>query len=145
MASSLTVPKKRKLNKHDKDKRESGGYCAWPHACTKHPNFYKLGNSAKALLFELLGQYRGNNNGDLCCAWGLMKDRGWNAKATVERARDQLVSTGWIVLTRVGGRNKANLYALTFYTIDECGGKLDDRTFRGSPLGYWKTGTNPEQ
>ena len=130
--------------KQSAEKREGRSFSAWPHACATHENFYRLSNSAKALLFELLGQYRGNNNGDLCSAWGLLKDRGWRSRATIERARDELLKTGWIVLTRQGGRNKANLYALTFYAIDECKGKIDSRPLPGSPLGYWKTGTNPE-
>ncbi|MDH5694856.1 MAG: hypothetical protein OEZ47_17300 [Gammaproteobacteria bacterium] len=130
--------------KDSADKRERGGFCAWPHSCATHESFYKLSMSAKALLFELLGQYRGNNNGDLCCAWGLLKNRGWKSRATIERACDELQNIGWIVRTRVGGRNRANLYALTFYTIDECKGKLDYRPMKGNPLGYWKTGENPE-
>lgn len=135
---------KRKNWRQSAEKRDGKTYSAWPHACAIHENFYRLSNSAKALLFELLGQYRGNNNGDLCCAWGLLKKRGWRSRATIERARNELLKSGWIVLTRLGGRNKANLYALTFYAIDECKGKIDHRPLSGSPLGYWKTCTNPE-
>ena len=35
------------------------------------------------------------------------------------------------------GRHKATLYALTFYAIDDCKGKLDVKA-TGSPRGTWK-------
>jgi len=126
-----------------KDKREKGGFSAWPHVCAQSPNFVGLSITAKALLFELLGQYRGNNNGDLCCARKTMKASGWKARSTVERARDELWEVGWIVRTQQGGRNRPNLYALTFHAIDPCDGKVD-RPLVGKKLSYWKDGKNPE-
>ncbi len=32
---------------------------------------------------------------------------------------------GWIVVTRLGGKHKATLYAVTWLPIDYCDGKLD--------------------
>lgn len=125
------------------DKAESGGFSRWPHACATHPSFYRLSITARALLFELLSQYRGNNNGDLCCAFGLLKDRGWKSRTTIDRARDELQALGWIVLTRQGYQNTPNLYALTFFEVDECNGKLDADAPVGQRLGYWKDGHNP--
>jgi hypothetical protein len=134
----------RKKFKGAADKAESGGFSRWPHSCASHPNYHRLSLPARALLTELLGQYRGNNNGDLCCAWrGLLKERGWRSRTTVDRARDELVALGWIVLTRQGDKNKPNLYALTFFDIDDCGGKLDAGTPIGQRLSYWKEGFNP--
>lgn len=126
------------------DKRAGKFYTAWPHVCATHENFYNLSTTSKALLFELLGQYRGFNNGDLCCAWGLLRNRGWKSRATIERAGNELLEKGWIVLTRQGGRNRPNLYALTFFSVDECKGKLDNNWMVGSYLGYWKKGNHPE-
>jgi hypothetical protein len=94
----------------------------------------------KALLFELLGQYRGNNNGDLTCTWSVLKKRGWRARSTLQNAEAELMATGWIVRTRQGGRNSCNLYALTFFDVDECGGKLDACAPVGKRLSWWRLG-----
>lgn len=119
-----------------KGRKNHGSYSAWPHACAEHENFAQLSTTARALLFEFLGQYRGNNNGDLCCAFSLLKRRGWKSRDTIERARTELEKFGWIVRSRQGGRNAPNLYALTFIDIHECGGKLEIKA--GPPLGTWK-------
>lgn len=115
----------------------------WPRECGEHWNFYRLSPYAKALLFELFSQYRGRNNGDLSCAWGTVKDRGVGSHRTVQRAEKELIDTGWIFRTRQGGKNRCNLYALTFYDIDECDGKLDDDSLIGKRLSYWKHGGPP--
>jgi hypothetical protein len=90
------------------------------------------------LLFDLLAQYRGNNNGDLCAAWKLMQPRGWKSEETLHKAKLQLLEAGLMVETRKGARpNKASLYALTWYSLDECGGKLDI-SVQGFPRGAYK-------
>lgn len=126
-----------------KGRRDGGSFSAWPHDCGRHENFARLSFKARALLFDLLTHYNGSNNGDLCCAWSVMKLRGWKSRETLNEARHELLRTGWLVQTRQGGRNLASLYALTFYAIDECKGKLD-RAATATPLGYWKNGINPE-
>jgi hypothetical protein len=123
-------------------RRTAGGFTAWPHQCSCHPNFVKRSHIAKSLLLYFLGEYRGYNNGDLSCAWKLMKDTGWNSRTTIEKARKELEQFGWIVRTRQGYRNKCNLYALTMYSIDECDGKLDVRS-TARPLDFWRHSRNP--
>lgn len=54
-----------------------------------------------------------------------MQPRGWRSKATLDKARKELLAAGWLELSRQGGRNRCSLYSVTFYAIDECGGKLD--------------------
>lgn len=130
---------RRKRNKH-KGRRQEGSFSQWPHACANHPNYARLSLPARALLFEFLGQYRGGNNGDLCCSFSVLKKRGWRSRDTIERARAELERVGWIVRTRQGGRNAANLYALTFFDIDECGGKLD--VSAKPPPGTWRKNLN---
>ncbi|HET8700987.1 MAG TPA: hypothetical protein VFL97_04900 [Nitrococcus sp.] len=124
--------------------RDGNAFSAWPHECGQHPNFYRLSVHAKAMLFELLSQYRGRNNGDLTAAWGVLKDRGLGSRNTVYRAERELLRTGWIYRTRQGGRNRCHLYALTFFDVDECDGKLDTPELVGQRLSYWKLGYNPE-
>lgn len=81
---------------------------------------------AKALLLDLYAQYRGNNNGDLCAAWKLMKQRGWRSEATLHKAKRELLELGLLYETRKGARpNKASLFAVTWLDLDDCQGKLD--------------------
>ncbi len=125
-----------------KSKRTSGQFAAFPQACWRHENYARLSPHAKALLHELHGQYRGDNNGDLCAAWGTVKHRGLGSRATVDKARDELERMGWTIQTRQGGKHRANLYALTFLDIDSCGNKLDAGIPVGKRLDYWKLGEN---
>lgn len=124
-----------------KGRRESGSFVAIPHDCLNHPNFTALSPKAVKLLFDMAAQYRGNNNGDLCVTWSLMKKRGWGSEDTLNKARKELLHYGWIALCRQGGRNQASLYCLTWKSIDECKGKLDVQP-TVTALGYWK---NPAQ
>ena len=89
------------------------------------PDYTNLSASAIRLLVELAYSYKGGNNGDLCPAWTLMKERGFRSKATLTRVIKELVAAEMIMLTRQGQfiRNKASLYALTWAPIDECSGK----------------------
>jgi len=90
------------------------------------------------LLLDLFMQYRGDNNGDLCAAWKVMRRRGWKSEATLNRAKKQLIELGLIVETRKGARpNKASLYAVTWCALDECNGKLDI-SFHAFPRGAYK-------
>lgn len=104
---------------------ESASFLNIPHQCLRHENFISLSPKAIKLLIDLLLQYRGKNNGDLSCTWKIMKERGWNSKATLSEARKELLEKGWIILTRQGDRNLCSLYAVSFRAIDECGDKLD--------------------
>src|SRR5882757_1282432 len=87
-----------------KNGRTGGSFSTWPHACARSEHFTTLSVQAKALLFDFLGQFTGFNNGNLCCAFKLLKQRGWRSRATVEKARDELEHKGWIVQTQQGGR-----------------------------------------
>lgn len=123
-------------------RREQGSFSAWPHECANHPNFLSLSVYAKALLLCLIGQYKGNNNGDLDVTFHRMSRQNWRSRNTVEKARSELEQRGWIVRTRQGWRHSCSLYALTFKPIDVCGGKLDEPAGNIS-LGFWKEGRNP--
>ena len=123
--------KRKSLNKG------GGSFLALPHQCMDHQNYLTLSPHAKTLLIDLGRQYKGSNNGDLCVAWSLMEPRGWKSKDTLNKARKELIHHGWIVLTRQGGRNLASLYAITWWPINECKGKLDVKETRQAS-NQWK-------
>jgi hypothetical protein len=74
---------------------------------------------------DVSSQFKLYNNGDLCATWSAMQLRGWRSPSTLHKAREELVEKGWLVLTRQGGRNKCNLYAISIYPIGDFGSKLD--------------------
>ena len=88
---------------------------------------------------DLLSQFYGSNNGDLCATYSLMHKRGWKSKGTLNRAIKELVSTGFIEVSRQGGRHKCSLFALTFYAVDECKGKLEIM-HTTKPKSLWRKG-----
>lgn len=127
----------RKRYRGAKDKRESGSFVALPHAVLRSQSFASLRPHAVKLAIDLLAQFKGDNNGDLCAAWTLMKKRGWRSRDTLSKARRELLNAEWIMVTKQGGRHSPTLYALTFYAVDACGGKLDVSPTHSSP-GSWR-------
>jgi hypothetical protein len=85
----------------------------------EHPAFLRLSPYAKALLLDLGAQYRGDNNGNLACAWKVMKPRGWRSEATLHKAKHELIDAGFLFEARKGYRpNVCGLYALTWLLLD---------------------------
>lgn len=128
--------------KEAKDKRPAGGYVAFPHVVLRSQSYARLSAIAVKLLCDLLAQYRGTNNGDLSIAWKLMKPRGWKSEGTLNRAKDELLDAQFIEVTRHGARpNKAALYGITFFALDE-NPKLEV-TAHGFHRGAWNKDTLP--
>ncbi len=130
----------RKVNA--KNRREGGAFLALPVNVLNHKNFTSLSGSGLKLLMDFCSQLRFKeggviNNGDLCAAWSLMEKRGWKSRDTLWHAINELLHYGWVVQTRQGGRKAPTLYAVTFFAIDECGGKLDIPATTTS-TGNWK-------
>lgn len=128
----------RKSFKNGKDKRDGGAFVSVPLSVLNSRAYLTTSAYSRMLLFDLLSQYRGNNNGDLCAAWKLMRPRGWRSESTLDKAKRELLRLELIVETRKGARpNKASLYALTWYALDHCDGKLD-MTSQSYPRGAYK-------
>jgi hypothetical protein len=115
--------------------RES--FAGVPRAVMNTRKYRLLSAPAKVLLFELCRQHNGFNNGDLCAAWGIVKDRGCGSHTTVQKATNELTRVGMIEMTERGGRHRPNLYALTWKAWDDCGIKVSFSPTR-SPSGLWK-------
>ena len=107
------------IKKH-KDKRESGKFVTIGRYFLQSHVRKNLSMKANTLLMDLLAQYKGFNNGDLCLAWKIMKEYNWRSRQTLDRAREELLKKEILMLTRQGGRNSPSLFALTIYNIDDC-------------------------
>lgn len=114
---------RKRLNTYER--RIKGKFLAIPETVYNHEDFKSLSKRAIKLLIDLLTQYNGCNNGDLCAAMKIMKKRGWTSNDQRNKALKELLDKGIIVLSRQGGRKKASLYAVAWKPIDECRGKLD--------------------
>ena len=127
-----------------KGRRSSGRFVLVPLCVLDSPTYAGLSYQARALLFEVAGQYAGKNNGDLSAAPAIHASRGW-PRNTLQRATIELEAAGFIVRTRQGGRNACNLYAVTWQPIDECHGKNLDHGFPmdGRPLRLWEKSLAP--
>lgn len=125
-----------------KGRREGGAFVPLPCSVLNHPNFSALSGKALKLLMDMLSQIRfkkdgPNNNGDITATWSILNQRGWRSKETLENAIEELLHYGFIMVTRKGGRHQCSLYAVTWWAVNECGGKLDVSETR-TPPNDWK-------
>lgn len=120
-----------------KGRRETGRFIPVPIAVVEHSKYARLKPRAVKLLFDLYSQYNGFNNGDFTAAFSVMRKKGWNSKDQLRKALLELLSAGFILQTRQGGKHQCSLFAVTFKSIDECKGKLDIAPTRTAP-GHWK-------
>ena len=117
-------------SRNEKRRRLTGrqttkSFVRFPHELLNHRNFSTLSPRATKLLIDIASQYNGRNNGDLCAPLSKMHCRGWNSSDQLFKAKKELVEKGLIRVSRQGGLNKCNLYALTWFPIDECDGQRD--------------------
>lgn len=103
-----------------------GGFAGVPRVVMDCRDYTGLSYKSRALLFDLAYQYRGNNNGNLTCAFSILKYRGWKREATISAAVDELIRANLILRTREGRfanpGARCALYALTWQRVDECPG-----------------------
>ncbi len=119
-------------------KGEAGSFVSIFQCVIKSKAYTSLSSHAVKLLYDLLAQYNGNNNGDLSAPFSTMKrDRNWRSKGTLNRAIKELLEVELIEVSRQGGRHKCSLYAVTFYAVDECKGKLDIKATL-TPKSSWR-------
>ena len=125
-----------------KGRRENGPFIPLPIHVTKHPNFLNLKGSALKLLIYMCSQLHFKeggpiNNGDISAAMSILKKYRWSSNDTLNYALKELLYYEFIMITRQGGRNLCSLYAVTWWAIDECKGKLDINATRVPPSN-WK-------
>lgn len=110
----------------------SGGYTAVPWCVVDSNSFKGASDKAKSLLFALMRQHNGKNNGRLHLANGWLAKQGWRSKSSNIIARNELIERGLIIQTRAGGLNMgANLFALTWFDISNyIGLDINSRAYR---------------
>lgn len=111
-------------------RRATGFFIPVPQAVLHSEKFRSLAPRAKLLFWELMGQVEvgkggPRNNGNLCATPKLVAGPGLKSDGTIHEATQELLAGGFIEQTRQGGLGMGpNLYAFTFWPINECGGKL---------------------
>lgn len=96
----------------------SGGYAAIPWTVIDSVSFKGASDKAKALLFALMRQHSGNNNGRLHLSKKWLYEQGWTCHENNSKARNELIERGLIVQTKWGGLNMgADWFALTWHDI----------------------------
>lgn len=112
-----------------KSRRESGTFAALPHVVMDSEDYRALSGSAHKVLMCLLRQFRGNNNGDLSAPFSSARKWGIGSRTTLARALEELQERRLILCTRVGHfmnpGGRCALFAVTWRSIDACGGKID--------------------
>lgn len=113
-----------------KNRRSAGAFAPIPVSVLNHPNFTNLSPKAVKLLMDVVAQVRFKtggpvNNGDLAITWTILELRGWVSRETLRNAKAELEYYEFITQTRQGGRHRCSLFAVTWWSIDECDGKLD--------------------
>ncbi len=96
----------------------SGLYGAIPHSVLDSVAFKGSSYPTKAMLFDLMRQHSGTNNGHLHLSFSWLADRGWKSRDVIQRARAELIERNLLIQTRQGGLNiGASRYAVTWLKI----------------------------
>jgi hypothetical protein len=108
-----------------------------PHAVMDSTAFQGAGHPARSLLYELIRQLSGRNNGHLQLASPWLKKRGWNSADVVQRAKAELITRQLAIKTRLGGLNAGpDLWAVTWLPISNYSG-LTEVSAMTYHLGAW--------
>ncbi|NEX60629.1 hypothetical protein [Noviherbaspirillum galbum] len=119
-----------------------GRFLLMPHRVLHSPQYHALPGNAVKLLLDIAAQYNGKNNGDLSIAWKIMQPKGWKSEATLNKAKKELLASGFIAETRKGRLpNLCSLYGITWQPLDH------DPKYDIGPLGFpmyaWETTSVP--
>jgi hypothetical protein len=110
--------------KSNKDTEQvSGGYSVIPHSVMDSTAFMGASHPARSLLFELMRQHNGRNNGhmQLASCWLALRD--WKSADVAQRAKLELITRQLAIKTRLGGLNAGpDLWAVTWLPISDYAG-----------------------
>ena len=127
-----------------KGRLESGSFVRFPHSLIGDPAFLALSPAALKVLLYGASQYRGSNNGDLdFCVTNAKRRSSPLSGGMLLRGVRELEDAGFLVQTRQGGRHRASLYALSWFPIDDCNGKLEIAPTAVAP-NTWRQKSSPQ-
>lgn len=107
-----------RLKKEQKPEQIAGSYSAIPHVVLDSNAFMGATDKAKSLLFAIIRQLNGKNNGHLHLAKKWLYNQGWTCDEGNRKAKKELIERGLIVQTKQGGLNMgADLFAVTWLPI----------------------------
>lgn len=108
-----------------KNRKQTKTFLMLPHELLHSEEYSCLRGNEIKLLIDIGSQYNGYNNGILKSTMEIMKKRGWNSPTTLQRAKRMLLEKGFVICTRIGGKNRPSYYALTWLPIDDFNRKYD--------------------
>lgn len=111
--------------------RKVDPFISIPIKLATSPIFRSLKPTSLKVLIELLSQYNGNNNGNLCAPKAYMVKWGIGSYSTLYNAIKELLEKELIIKTKQGifsrGGKDFSLYAIAWLPIDYCDGiELDN-------------------
>jgi hypothetical protein len=112
-------------------------FVQFPNQLLESRRFLTLSGHAVKTLMYLASQYNGHNNGDLGIAWKIASVKGISSNDSLRRGALELIEAGFVIQSRQGGRNRCSLFALAWFSIDHCDGKLDITATNVAPID-WK-------
>ncbi len=132
------------MSRKDRRSRATGrrgdkvlSFVAMPHVLLRDERVLNLTPNAHKTLNYLASQYKGNNNGDLDICEKNARRRGMKmSAASLRRGANELEEAGVIQKTRQGGKNRNNLYALTWRDINYDARKHDYISSVGASMGW---------
>jgi hypothetical protein len=114
----------------------TGNFSRIPHAVMDSQAFIGLSDRGKSLLFALIRQINGNNNGRLQLTNKWLSGHGWQSHSSNSKAVAELIERELIVVSRLGGLNAGcNWYAVTWLQISNFLGL--DITAQSYKQGSW--------
>lgn len=114
----------------------TGGFSRIPHAVMDSQAFIGLSDRGKSLLFALIRQINGSNNGRLQLTNKWLSGHGWQSHSSNSKAIAELIERELIVISRLGGLNSgSNWYAVTWLQISNFVGL--DITAQSYKQGSW--------
>src|SRR3569833_2359015 len=95
-------------------RRDSHTFVQFQHRILRDRRLLSLSGRACHALLYLASQYNGRNNGDLSIAWSVARARGVRSNGGLRRGVMELFEAGFVIQTRLGGRNRCDLFALAW-------------------------------
>ena len=92
-----------------------------PHYVLRSPHWRALSGNAIKFIIDLASEFDGGNNGDLSLTKTMALGRGWRSGATRDKAANEAVAAGFVLVTRHGHKGVCNLYAITWEPINDVG------------------------